>query len=63
MMKPTMLRRMSSLRLLILLLIPLMGAARAFGNRPEPVPCADQSVVASAVRTPKDAEVFVTMRL
>ncbi len=52
------LRRMMSLRLLILLLIPLLGATPAFGAT-EPVSCADQSVVASAVRTMEDVRPFV----
>ena len=57
--KRTTLVRMRSLPLLTLLLIPLTGAAQTLISYPGPVTCADQSVVARAVRTPKDAEVFV----
>ncbi len=52
------LRRMMSHRFLTPLLIPLMGAAPAFGAT-EPVPCADHFIVASAVQTPSDVEAFV----
>ena len=54
-----MLRRVRSLRLLILLFIPLTGAAQTVISYAGPLTCADQSVAARAVRTPKDAEVFV----
>ena len=47
-----------SLSPLLLPLILLYAAPQAFGAD-EPPPCADQSVVASAVRTPKDVEIFV----
>ena len=47
-----------SLSPLLLPLILLCAAPQAFGAD-EPPPCADQSVVASAVRTPKDVEIFV----
>ena len=59
MMKPTMVFRMRPLGLLTLLLIPLTGAAQTVISYPGPLTCADQSVVARAVETPKDAEVFV----
>ncbi len=59
MIKPAMLRRTRSLRLLTLLFIPLTGAAQTLISYPGPLTCADQSVAARAVRTPKDAEVFV----
>ena len=59
MMNPSVLLRMRSLGLLTLLLIPLTGAAQTLISYPGPLTCADQSVAARAVRTPKDAEVFV----
>ena len=59
MMKRTILRRMRSLGILTLLLIPLTGAAQIVISHPGPLTCADQSVGARAVETPKDAEVFV----
>ena len=58
-MKPAMLRRRTHLGLLALLLTPLTGAAQTLISYPGPVTCADQSVAARAVRTPKDVEVFV----
>ena len=57
-MKRTVLRRMRSIRLLILLLIPLMGAPQAFGTHPS-LSCSDHSIVASAVRTEEDIQAFV----
>ena len=50
--------RMKPLRLLMLLLIPLVDATQAFGAD-EPVPCADRSIVAGALRAPEDVEAFV----
>ena len=50
-------------RSLSLFLIPLIflvaAPALVVQGSAEPPPCADQSVVASAVRTPKDVEIFV----
>ena len=43
----------------LILLILLYAAPQAFGDHPEPVSCSDHSIVASAVQTPKDVEVFV----
>jgi len=57
--KRTTLARMGSLPLLTLLLIPLTGVAQTLISYPGPLTCADQSVAARAVRTPKDAEVFI----
>ena len=57
-MKRTVLRRIRSIRLLILLLIPLMGAPQAFGTHPS-LSCSDHSIVASAVRTEEDIQAFV----
>ena len=57
--KSAMLHRMRSLGLLTLLSIPLTGAAQTLISYPGPLTCADQSVVARAVQTPKDVEVFV----
>ena len=47
-----------SLSPLLLPLILLCATPQAFGTD-DPLSCADQSVVASAVRTPKDVEIFV----
>ena len=58
-MNRTMLRRMSFLCSLTLFSIPLSSDAQTLISYPGPLTCADQSVVARAVETPKDAEVFV----
>ena len=59
MVSAAMLLRVRSVGLVTLLLIPLTGASQTLIRYPGPLTCADQSVVARAVRTPKDVEVFV----
>jgi len=59
MVKAATLLRVRSVGLVTLLLIPLTGAAQTLISYPGPLTCAEQSVAARAVQTPKDAEVFV----